>query len=75
MFSRKLLEDNSPIKNIFFGMRSKIEVLTNIVIIDSKIQFCEEIALGVWLDSCEVIALHLPNFSQKFQVNSFLLVL
>lgn len=56
-------------------MRSKIEVLTNIVIIDSKIQFCEEIALGVWLDSCEVIALHLPNFSQKFQVNSFLLVL
>ena len=26
---RKLLEDNSPIKNIFFRMRPKIEVLTN----------------------------------------------
>ena len=51
MFWRKLLEDNSPIKNIFFRMRPKIEVLTNIVIIDSKIQFCKEIALGVWLDS------------------------
>ena len=26
---RKLLEDNSPIKNIFFRMKPKIEVLTN----------------------------------------------
>ena len=32
------------------------------------IQFCKEIALGVRLDSSEVIALQLPNFSQKFQM-------